>query len=94
MTILFAFIFVISDIISGIAFKRIMRLKRYQSAAISAQEDALYLKDAQTIYKHIVDIIVAKTDAVGLILVIPDKETGYLIPVAACADDKEHEKIS
>ena len=92
MTILFAFIFAVFDIISIIAFKRIMRLKRYQSAAISAQEDALYLKDAQTIYKHIVDIIVAKTDAIGSILVVPDKEMGYLIPVAACADDKEHEK--
>ncbi len=92
MAILSVIIFAITDIIADIAFKRIIRLKRYQSAAISAQEDVLSQKDAETIYKHIVDLIVTKTDAIGSLLVVPDKATGYFIPVAASADDGEHEK--
>ena len=85
-------IFVAIDIISRIAFERLIRLKRYQDAAISVQEDVLSLKDAESIYRHIVDIIVAKTDAIGSVLAVPDEEQGCFIPIAACADDAEYEK--
>ena len=92
MTLLLILIFAIIDIISKIAFERLIRLKRYQDAAISVQEDVLSLKEAESIYKHIVDIIVTKTDAIGSVLVVPDEEKGYFTPIAACADDAEHEK--
>ena len=93
MTLLLILIFVIIDVISKVAFERLIRLKRYQDATISVQEDILSLKEVETIYKHIVDIIVTKTDAIGSVLVVPDKEKGYFIPIAACADSEEHEKI-
>ena len=92
MTLLLILIFVIIDVISKVAFERLIRLKRYQDAAISVQEDVLSLKEAESIYKHIVDIIVTKTDAIGSVLVVPNEEKGYFTPIAACADDAEHEK--
>ena len=92
IVILFTLLFIILDVIANITFKKILRLKSYQSAAISAQEAVLFLKNAESIYKHIVDLIVAKTDSMGSVLVVPDKGKGYFIPVAGCADDEEHEK--
>ncbi|MHB1696766.1 MAG: bifunctional diguanylate cyclase/phosphodiesterase [bacterium] len=93
MAFLLTLILIAFDILSGVAFRRLIRLKKYQEAAISMQEDILLLKDAEGIYKHIVDIIVAKTDAIAAVLVVPDEEKGHFVPIAACTDNEEYEKI-
>jgi diguanylate cyclase (GGDEF)-like protein/PAS domain S-box-containing protein len=85
-------VLIIIYIISEVVLQRLIRLRKYQEAVISAQEDALSFKDAKSIYEHIVGIIVNKTEAIAAVLVIPDEKKGRFIPVAACADDEEHEK--
>jgi diguanylate cyclase (GGDEF)-like protein/PAS domain S-box-containing protein len=90
--LLFLLVLIVIDTVFNIAFLRLMRLRNYQEAAISAQEDVLLLKDTQTIYQHTTDIIVNKTDAIASVLMVPDIKKEFFIPVAACADNEEYKK--
>lgn len=91
MTSILIFLFILADIISYSALKRSLRFKNYQKAVIGVQEDILSLKDAESIYKHIVTAIVDKTDAIGSAIMIPDETKKEFHTVAACAKEKEHE---
>jgi diguanylate cyclase (GGDEF)-like protein len=67
--------------------KDYIRLQSYQAAAIAAQQELLRQKTPQAMYQRLVDIVVARTAAIGAYIVTPEADGEGLGIVAMAADD-------
>jgi len=88
LAILLGFLFLIAGmgLLTRRLLQRLLRLKRYQAAAVIAQHELLHQREPQGMFQQLVEIIVEHTEAIAAFIVVPEGNSEWLRVVAASAD--------
>ncbi len=92
LTFLLLLITAATDTATQIAYARIRQLHEYQKAALHIQQSLINLKDAEEMYRLVVDTIVVKTKAISAYVALPEPGAEWLRITAARADDSDLQK--